>query len=107
MSATSVQTKEKAELTVKQAVLHAMASAKDLYAGRGLVDLSLEEVEMSEDDRYWLVTLGFHLPSEKPASRLDEIMFRQIHGKTYERRYKLFKVDAQTGKVESMKIRAV
>ena len=50
--------------------------------------LSVEEIELSEDGRYWFVTLGFSL------SYL-------IGPKSY----KVFKVDAYTGEVLSMKIR--
>jgi hypothetical protein len=94
------------QLTVKQAVDRAMAASKIFYFGREMIDLTLEEVEMSEDGTQWLITLGFYLPSKKPASSLDD-MFRQVKGITYEKKYKLFKVDAATGKVGSMKIRNV
>lgn len=93
-------------LTTKQAVARAMAAAKEFYAGKEMIDLTLEEVETSDDGKQWLITLGFYLPSKKPASSLDEV-FRQIRGTTYEKKYKLFKVDAATGKVGSMKIRNV
>ena len=86
-----------------------MARATDeaiaLFGKDDLIDLGLEEVEMSKDGKFWLVTLGFYRPSKKPASGLQ--VLRQIQGVTHERKYKLFKVDAATGKVSSMKIRTV
>jgi hypothetical protein len=79
-------------------VQRAVASARD-FAG-GLLDaeklsgISLEEVELSADERFWLVTLGF------PAlGRWSELAGAG-------RDYKVFKVDAETGIVSSMKIRA-
>ena len=93
-------------LTVKQAVAKAMAAANEFYSGQGIVDLTLEEAEMSDDGANWLITLGFYIISKKPATALSDLM-RQINGRTYEHRYKLFKVNARDGKVTSMKIRNV
>jgi hypothetical protein len=95
----------KRALTVKEAVAKATDEAIALFGREHLIDLALEEVEMSEDGQFWLVTLGFYRPSKKPVSGLEAL--RQIQGVTHERKYKLFKVDAATGKVTSMKIRSV
>ena len=59
-------------------------------------DLRLEEVELSEDRKYWLITLGFIANTTGE----EESFFSKK-----EREYKVFKVNAETGKVESMKIR--
>lgn len=59
-------------------------------------DLRLEEVELSEDRKYWLITLGF-ITTTVGA---EESFFLKK-----ERDYKVFKVNAETGEVESMKIR--
>ena len=103
---TRVKTQPLKLFTVKQAVAKAMAAAGEFYAKQDMVDLTLEEVEMSDDGKHWLITLGFFLASKKPPTDLGDRL-RQIQGKTYERRYKLFKVDVYTGKVGSMKIRNV
>lgn len=58
-------------------------------------DLRVEEVELSEDDKSWLITLGF--------TRLGEV----LETCRYQREYKIFKVDAETSQVKSMKIRQV
>lgn len=50
----------------------------------------LEEVELTEDEKYWLVTLSY----------LETMIETQ-------RQYKSFKVDATSGEVQSMKIRSV
>ncbi len=50
----------------------------------------LEEVELTEDEKYWLVTLSY----------LESMIETQ-------RQYKSFKVDATSGEVQSMKIRSV
>ena len=64
-------------------------------------DLRLEEAELSEDKQYWLITLGFSRPVDKTISPLGDLLAIP----KYERDYKVFKINAQTGEVQSMKIR--
>lgn len=81
---------------IKEAVQAALRFAQELY---GLPDderLTLEEIEPTEDDRFWMITLGIPL-----ALRPVELIARRNGSE----RYKIFKVDAQTGKVVSMKMR--
>ncbi|MGA2174086.1 MAG: hypothetical protein ABSH38_03775 [Verrucomicrobiota bacterium] len=59
-------------------------------------DPSLEEIEMSKDGRYWLITLGI---SESRRKNENLPKFLQVPL----RRLKVFKVDAATGRVLSMK----
>lgn len=61
---------------------------------------SVEEIELTEDERCWLVTLGFRIPVG--ASAFDFLGNTKVIVK-----YKIFKIDAQNGKVYSMKIRNV
>jgi hypothetical protein len=60
-------------------------------------DPSLEEIEMSKDGRYWLVTLAFneHRLQNKNLPKFLQVPLRKL---------KSFKVDAVTGRVLSMKI---
>ena len=76
-------------IDVKEAVNNAVNFLKHLPAAT-VVDERLEEVELTEDESYWLITLSY----------------RDSH-LTTERSYKKFKIDAQTGQVQSMKIRSV
>ena len=72
----------------------------------GVEDVLLEEVELSDDDRYWLVTLSCfqYLPNElRPAGITPSPTYLLKAGK--QRAYKVFKIDRQTGEVRSMKIR--
>ena len=67
-------------------------------------DILLEELELSEDKKFWLITLGFNRPVYKTKNPLfPEIM----PSPEYKREYKLFKIDSETGEVQSMKIREV
>ena len=60
-------------------------------------DPSLEEIEMSKDGRYWLVTLGFD-------ERRQQNPYLPKYLQMPLRKLKSFKVDAVSGRVLSMKI---
>ena len=83
---------------VKDAVGAATRFAEELYGPREDLGLTLEEVELSSDDRHWLITLGL-------VDRANP--FAALAGGLAQRDYKIFKVDAETGEVVSMKIRSV
>ncbi len=70
--------------------------------GDELKNLRLEEAELSDDRRKWLITLGFDVLVEPSRTILELSLSAK-----YQREYKLFRVDAETGEVEAMKIRVV
>jgi|GEM_PF-228812 hypothetical protein len=70
-------------------------------SGNLIQGLRLEETELSDDNQYWLITLGFDRPVGEHLDPLQAV----VNNKKYEREYRIFKIDAQTGKVQSMKIR--
>ncbi|MFN6485118.1 MULTISPECIES: hypothetical protein [unclassified Nostoc] len=94
--------------TAVNAAYQYIKSIQDMM-GSSLEDLRLEEVELSEDKSFWLITLGFDIPKNPPKSRLDDLIPPSLTSTLvlYEREYKLFKVNSQTGEVEAMKIREV
>ncbi len=59
--------------------------------------VTIEEIEKSEDDKYWLVTLG--IPEQNPLGGF------YVGG--VKKNYKKFQVDCKTGDVVSMKIREI
>ncbi len=81
-------------MDVKQAAKLASEYFSGLYADQGVSNVQLEEVELTEDGKYWLITLSYPVQSEAGA-----IFLR--------RQYKIFKIDTETGEVLSMKIRKV
>jgi hypothetical protein len=90
-------------IDVKQAIASAMAFVKKVY---GKVDgLRLEEVELSDYERYWLITIGFDEPATK--SPLKQILSSHLPVDEMIRVYKIIKIDAKTGEALSMKIRTV
>ncbi|WP_319418831.1 hypothetical protein [Pleurocapsa sp. FMAR1] len=68
----------------------------------------VEETELSEDEKYWLITIGFNRkidPREQYVSALmGGILAKAEKPATMRRDYKIFKVDSSTGEVVSMKI---
>lgn len=76
-------------------------SVKDMM-GLQVNDLRLEEVELSEDKNFWLITLGFNRLTDTAKNHLGLPTIPR-----HEREYKIFNIDAQTGEVKSMKIREV
>ena len=86
--------KHKKLIDVRVAAQAASTYFRDLYPAAK--SFSLEEVELSDDENYWQITLGFDLSDD------SETTFPFSRPKT---KYKVFKVDARTGKVLAMKIR--
>jgi hypothetical protein len=83
-------------IDVRAAAQAAGAYFQDLYPN--VTSFSLEEVELSEDGNYWQITLSFEI-SQK-SGMLVSLPFQPPRTK-----FKVFKVDARTGKVLAMKIR--
>lgn len=79
-----------------------LRSLQDMM-GHQLENLRLEEVELSEDKNFWLITLGF----DGNFIINNSMAVAALGMSTQERRreYKLFKVNSQSGEVEAMKIR--
>lgn len=74
-----------------------------------LQNVRLEEVELSEDRNYWLVTLGYDVPV-KHQTALEKIMTSPAlspGSPTYKREYKVFKVNSENSQVEAMNIRVL
>jgi hypothetical protein len=85
-------------IDVKEAVSRAVAEAKNLYAGQILSDIQLEEVEITEDEKFWLITLGFYIADPSLSPNLAAALAPK-------REYKVFKIDRMNGNFVSMRIR--
>lgn len=70
-------------------------------------NLRLEEVEKSEDAKHWLITLGYDARSKLPYVRTLFPPRTTEPEWGYSREYKLFRINADSGEVEAMKIRKV
>ncbi|MEC4804322.1 MAG: hypothetical protein SAJ12_18050 [Jaaginema sp. PMC 1079.18] len=91
------------KLSVESAIKTAINYLKTIKTqiSPDLEDIRLEEVEVSEDDRYWLITLSFTQPNDRTENPLPGIITKP----KYQRNYKIFRINSNTGQVESMKIR--
>jgi hypothetical protein len=78
---------------VKRAVENAKSFVEDVVGRNEIRRLTLEEVELSEDGKKWLVTLGLALNDPFDLLRTTE---------SPEKSVKLFRVDAESGLVLSM-----
>jgi len=96
MSAAAPPQKRTPKIDARAAANAAASYFKELYST--VKSFSLEEVELSEDGCFWMITLSFEIP---PGSQMGLLTpFQPPRTK-----FKVFKVDARTGKVLSMKIR--
>ena len=82
-------------IDVKEAVKAARDFVAHVYEDQ-VASARLEEVEL--DGSFWFVTLGLARPT--PTSALSAAMGQEVP-----RSYKIFKIDAATGEVRSMKMR--
>lgn len=96
--------KQESMIDVKKAVEVAYDFIQHLPKVGEVNPITLEEVELTDDDRYWLITLGLYR-SVLPAAT-GPITFPSVPTKR-EREYKVVKIHTDSGKVQSMKIRTV
>jgi hypothetical protein len=87
--------------TLKDAVKTSTAYFSELLPAQ---DIRLEEVELSEDERIWKITLSGLVPLQS-TSGLALSAIAEAMSPKFERLYKVFIVDAATGAVRSMKMR--
>ncbi len=81
---------------IKEAVKIATDHMAELYSENQFAGVSLEEVELSPDEKSWLVTLSF---SDSHAKSAIEAMT----GQELKPRHKIFTIEAESGSVRSMK----
>jgi len=85
-------------LGVKEAAGIARGSLEELYGKERAP--RLEVTELSQDGKHCYITLSYVVPVEPPDSPLDLFPAKQ-----FMREYKSFKIEADSGRVVSMKIR--
>ena len=88
---------------IKEAVSAANQFINEVYSTT-FPDLMLEEIARSEDDKYWLVTLGF----TREATYRNALQAALGNAsKERERVYKTIKVDVETGQPIAMQMRKI
>lgn len=91
------------KIDIKEAVIAVHDYVQDIEDLMGVCpdSMRLEEVELADQENEWLITLGFDMPVKTNESLAASL------APSYKREYKVFKVDAETGAVKSMKIRTL
>ena len=64
-------------MDANEAIKSAKAQLKIYFNEEGISDLGLEEVDFSEADQEWRITLGFSRPWNKYAGTIAEMMQRR------------------------------
>lgn len=92
----------------KQAIRNAKDDLIENYEGSDIRDVLLEEVELSDDEKLWKITLGFSSPVSDAASNLTKMQRGLIQAGVllpkFDRIFKIFLIDSDNGRVKSMKI---
>ncbi len=89
-----------ASLTLRKAVEAALghfAANADLLGATDPQDVTFEEAELSEDEAYWYITLGY--PTKKRVQGFVEPFL-------YEQKYTIFVIDGEAGTLRSLKMRS-
>ena len=86
-------------IDVRQAVIKAVEYLGSFYEAP-IADVRLEEVERTEDEKFWLITLGFIFPASNNAANGFGALFAST-----KRTYKVIKINTASGDFVSMKIR--
>ena len=88
------------KIDVIKAAHLAMIYFRRIYRS-GFMRIKIEEVEMTEDERYWLITVGYDIPGTSGVTITEAIGGKK---RMPLREYKELKIDAITGEVKYMKI---
>lgn len=96
---------ESIAIDLKQAIDIAREFILDIFASDAIQELTLEEVEMSDDANYWLVTFSFGR-ERAPRSTLEQFAVQTHSMNVYEKYYRTIQID-MAGKVKAMKIRSL
>ena len=89
------------KVDLNSAVKTALKFFRDSFGLLNPSDVQLEEIELSEDERYWLITVGYDNPTAVGALRGKYVLPQKVPL----RKYKVVRVDAQTGRPVSIKTR--
>jgi hypothetical protein len=99
----NVEARESTMIDVKGAVKVASSYLRDLYDKAQIEDVLLEEVRQSDDERYWLVTMGFSRPIPPSQNVFERAL--EAYSPRMKREYKVFEIDSTSGDVRAMRIR--
>jgi hypothetical protein len=88
-------------IDVRHAVQLALDFVNGIFSQEPPINLRLEEISLSEDEKLWTITFSFF----RPTSELPNYQAILNAIKPPEREYKSINIDSTNGKFVSMKIR--
>jgi hypothetical protein len=86
-------------IDVREASRKAIEQLKTLYPDTELGEILFEEAELSEDDRFWWITLSYKSPVAVGGVGQSVYMG--------DRSYKVFQLAAETGEIRAIKNRSL
>ncbi|TYT73286.1 hypothetical protein [Desulfobotulus mexicanus] len=90
-------------MDVKGAVKKAVEYVSDVFQSENLENVGLEEVFLNDVDNVWEITVGFSRPWDYPKQGI----VTGLQPQNPRRQYKVVSVDADSGEIKSIKIRAL
>jgi hypothetical protein len=97
----------RSKIDVREAARIARDYVKHVFADEHISGIQLEEIELSEDEKYWYVTIGFDTNRRAEGTDLGNVISYPYTQQKYIRDYKLVTIRASDGEVESIKIRQI
>ncbi len=97
----TVATEPKVDL--QTAVNTALDFFRESFKSVKPADVQLEEIQFSETEQRWLITVGYDNPRELHPESLQAMVYPSK--RVLQRKYKVVQVDAQTGHPISITIR--
>ena len=88
-------------MDVRNAVKKAIEYVVEIFQAEKPENIGLEEVFLNEDENVWQITVGFSRPWDHPA----QTVLVTLQALNPKRQYKVIKINNETEKVESIKIR--
>ncbi len=89
------------KVDLNSAVKTALKFFRDSFGVEKLSDVQLEEIELSDDRKFWLITVGYDNPTAVDASRGKLVLPARVPI----RKYKIVRISTATGQPVSIKIR--
>jgi hypothetical protein len=93
-------------IDVKQAYQVAREALIELLGEQELADkagITLEEFELSQDKKYWNITLGYPVRETREIPKAMQKMLGPIAAEP-RRRFKTFRIDTKDGQLVAMKL---
>jgi len=91
-------------MNVKDAVKKAIEYVAEIFQAEKPENIGLEEVFLNEDEEAWEVTVGFSRPWDYPK---QTGVIATLQALSPKRQYKVVKINNETEKVKSIKIREI